>query len=134
VVFKVVFEPAPPIAALAPDLPPAVAQAIDRALAKKADDRWPDMASFVEAVTGAPLTTSRAPIPSAVRAAAAPSDPRPSRAPTTPSPPPSARAITARPLATAARAALARAAPTVDERPAAAGHADRHRGDRAGQA
>jgi tRNA A-37 threonylcarbamoyl transferase component Bud32 len=119
VVFKVVFEPAPPIAALAPDLPPAVAQAIDRALAKKADDRWPDMASFVEAVTGAPLTTSRAPIPSAVRAAAAP---------LTPAKQSTNDAFAATvgsgdhgaALATAARAALARAAPTVDERPAAA--------------
>lgn len=75
VVFKVVFEPAPPVATLAPHLPPAVAAAIDRALAKKADERWPDMAAFVEALTGAPLTTGRAPIPSAVRAAATPLTP-----------------------------------------------------------
>ncbi|MEZ4399745.1 MAG: serine/threonine-protein kinase [Kofleriaceae bacterium] len=71
VVFKVVFEDAPKLATLAPTVPTAVAAAVDRALAKKADERWPDIASFVEAVTGAPLT-ARAPVPTAVRPTAGP--------------------------------------------------------------
>ncbi len=45
-------EPAPPIHSLRPDLPPALAVAIDRALAKRPEDRWPDAAAFRDAVGG----------------------------------------------------------------------------------
>ncbi len=75
VVFKVVFEPAPTVQSLAPTVPPAAAAAIDRALAKKPDERWPDVASFVEALTGSPLATGRAPIPTNVRPAVGPATP-----------------------------------------------------------
>ncbi len=71
VVFKVVFEPAPSVASFVPGVPANVVAAIDRALEKKVDDRWPDVGAFVEAVTGSPLATGRVPVPTAVRAAAA---------------------------------------------------------------
>src|SRR5205823_6077041 len=38
------------LAELRPDAPPALADAIDRALAKRADDRWPTAAAFRDAV------------------------------------------------------------------------------------
>ena len=70
VVFKVVYEPAPSVASLAPNTPPHVVAAIDRALAKKVGERWPDVGAFVEALTGSPLATGRAPVPTGMRAAA----------------------------------------------------------------
>jgi serine/threonine-protein kinase len=39
-----------PVAALRPDVPPALAEAIDRALAKKPADRWPDAMAFRRAL------------------------------------------------------------------------------------
>jgi serine/threonine-protein kinase len=62
VVFKVVYEEPPPLHELAPHLPPAVISAVHRAMAKKADERWPDVASFVEALTGQALSTGRRPL------------------------------------------------------------------------
>ncbi|HVV85176.1 MAG TPA: serine/threonine-protein kinase, partial [Kofleriaceae bacterium] len=59
VVFKVVYEPAPSLDVVAPGTPDHVVQAVARALAKKPDERWPDVASFVEALTRSPLTTAR---------------------------------------------------------------------------
>jgi serine/threonine protein kinase len=58
-IYAVVHEPHRPIVELVPDLPPAIAAAIDRALAKAPDHRFPDVASFVEAVTGRPLQSLR---------------------------------------------------------------------------
>jgi serine/threonine-protein kinase len=55
VIYKVVFEPHPSLALLMPTASPRIVAAVDRALAKKADDRFPDMAAFVEALTGRPL-------------------------------------------------------------------------------
>ncbi len=75
VVFKVVFDPAPTVASLAPAVPAAAAAAVDRALAKKPEERWPDVAAFVEALTGSPLATGRAPIPTNVRPAVTPATP-----------------------------------------------------------
>jgi serine/threonine protein kinase len=75
VVFKVVFDPAPSVASLAPGVPAAAAAAVDRALAKKPEERWPDVAAFVEALTGAPLATGRGPIPTNVRPAVGPATP-----------------------------------------------------------
>ena len=52
VVFKVVYEqPAP----LGVDVPANVAAAIAKAMTKTADDRYPNVATFVEALTGQPL-------------------------------------------------------------------------------
>ncbi len=59
VVFKVVYEPAPALDTIMPDTPPHVVAAVARALAKKPDERWPDIAAFVEALTRSPLTTTR---------------------------------------------------------------------------
>jgi eukaryotic-like serine/threonine-protein kinase len=58
-------EPAPPLASVAPYVPPRFAQIIDRCLAKEAWARFPDAAALVRAVVDAvePL-----PIPLAVRA------------------------------------------------------------------
>ncbi len=59
VVFKVVYEEAPSLADRMPGLPPYVVAAVHRALEKKSADRWDDVGSFVEALTGAPLQTGR---------------------------------------------------------------------------
>ena len=70
VVFKVVYEqPAP----LGGEVPAAIAAAVSRAMAKPSDDRFPSVATFVEAVTGQPLTLSRGPAPAAPAAADSPS-------------------------------------------------------------
>lgn len=50
---KVATEPPPPLTRYRPDLPPAVAQVLDRALAKSPDERFGDAASFVAAVRAA---------------------------------------------------------------------------------
>jgi tRNA A-37 threonylcarbamoyl transferase component Bud32 len=76
VVFKVVYEAAPPLAERAPGVPPHVIAAIERAMEKKSDDRWPNVSDFVEALTGAPLVTARRPV------AIAPGDGTPSDAAT----------------------------------------------------
>ena len=59
VVFKVVYEDPPPLATLVPGLPAEVAAAVHRALAKKPDDRFPDVSAFVESLTGARLSSLR---------------------------------------------------------------------------
>ena len=55
VIFKVVFEPHPLLAQLAPAVNPKVVAAVDRALAKNPSERFATMAEFVEALTGRPL-------------------------------------------------------------------------------
>jgi eukaryotic-like serine/threonine-protein kinase len=45
------------LASLAPGAPPAVVAAVERALAKSPDDRFADVGSFIEALTGRPLQT-----------------------------------------------------------------------------
>ena len=42
-----------PLASLRPDVPAALANTIARALAKKPEDRWPDVAAFRDALSGA---------------------------------------------------------------------------------
>jgi len=61
VVFKVVYEQPVPIAQRVRGLPPHVVAAIERALAKKSEERFPDVPSFVETLTGQPLTTGKRP-------------------------------------------------------------------------
>nr|BDT37222.1 serine/threonine protein kinase [Myxococcus sp. MH1] len=56
-IFRVVYEPPPPLAPLCPEAPPHAIAAVDKALAKRAQDRFQDVASFVEALTGSPLHT-----------------------------------------------------------------------------
>ncbi|MSP63718.1 MAG: serine/threonine protein kinase [Myxococcales bacterium] len=57
VIFKVVYEAAPSLAALVPSLPKEVVAAVERALAKDPAARFQDVASFVAALTGSPLQT-----------------------------------------------------------------------------
>jgi serine/threonine-protein kinase len=56
-IFRVVYEPADPLGPLCPEAPAHTIAAVERALAKRAEDRFPDVASFVEALTGSPLHT-----------------------------------------------------------------------------
>ena len=65
---KHIGEPLPPLGARRPDLPPAVRDAIERALAKKPEDRWASATEFRDALAEVPRR--------AVVAAAAPA-PRP---------------------------------------------------------
>ena len=57
VIMNVVTGTPAPLAGLAPGAPPEVLAAIDRALAKKPEARFPDVAAFIEALTGKPLQT-----------------------------------------------------------------------------
>ena len=50
VLYKVVYEPAPPLREVAPQVPDEVCTAIERAMSKAPADRFPDMTSFVNAV------------------------------------------------------------------------------------
>ncbi|HKE16922.1 MAG TPA: serine/threonine-protein kinase [Kofleriaceae bacterium] len=69
VVFKVVYEAPAPLAGLVPGVPRRVAEAVDRALAKVQDERFPDVVSFVEQMAGVSISTLRrsplAPAPAA---------------------------------------------------------------------
>ena len=53
VVHAVVYAPSPPVRQFAPEVPAAIAAAVERALAKSRDDRFPDVAAFVAALTAA---------------------------------------------------------------------------------
>lgn len=57
VVFKVVYEPAPPLADLVPNIPPVVLAAIERAMQKKPEDRFANIGELVTALTGVELAT-----------------------------------------------------------------------------
>ena len=58
VIHAVVYTPTPPLGALAPETPPAIVAAVERALAKNRDARFPDVGSFVKAVTARSLETA----------------------------------------------------------------------------
>jgi serine/threonine-protein kinase len=60
-------QPAPSLASLAPEVPGAVANLIDRALAFETANRWPDAGSFQVAVRSAYQTSLGAPIATAPR-------------------------------------------------------------------
>jgi serine/threonine-protein kinase len=57
VIMNVVTGTPPALATVAPGVPPAVVAAVERALAKQPDERFADVASFIEALTGRPLQT-----------------------------------------------------------------------------
>ena len=59
VMFKVVYGEPPALATLVPALPQHIVDAVERALAKKQEDRFADASSFIEALTGNPLATLR---------------------------------------------------------------------------
>ena len=73
VVFKVVYEQPLPLAPLAPSAPPAIIRAVMQAMAKPAEDRFANVAGFVEAVTGQPLTLTRGQAPAPAPVAESPS-------------------------------------------------------------
>jgi len=60
-----IFEPAPPLATVAPHVPPRVAQIVDRCLAKEAWARFADAAALVRAIADAVVPPA---VPLAVRA------------------------------------------------------------------
>jgi serine/threonine-protein kinase len=67
VVVKVMLEPPPPIEELQPSIPKAVREAVYRALEKDLTKRFPDVGSFIGALTGSPLQTlDRRPVAPAV--------------------------------------------------------------------
>jgi len=55
VVFQVVYEQPPSLAEAALDTPPEVVAAVERAMQKQSDDRFPTVSAFIEALTGRPL-------------------------------------------------------------------------------
>jgi serine/threonine protein kinase len=61
-IFKLINQPHHPLTTLRPDLPVAVGALIDSAMAKKAEDRFPDVAHFTEALRAVPLEEDAPPI------------------------------------------------------------------------
>lgn len=58
-VFKIAYEPHAPITALKPGLPPNVVAAVERALLKDRTQRYPDVAAFIQELTGSALPAMR---------------------------------------------------------------------------
>ncbi|GMU02024.1 hypothetical protein KH5H1_61440 [Corallococcus caeni] len=56
-IYQIVHLEPPPLLSLAPGTPPHVVAAITRAMAKKPEDRYPDVGSFILELTGSPLQT-----------------------------------------------------------------------------
>jgi predicted Ser/Thr protein kinase len=77
IIHKHCVEPAPSLAQLRPDLPEQVVEALDRAMSKKPDDRFPDVVEFLTSMGGRrprrPLPTQRVE-PSLAAATTAPLD------------------------------------------------------------
>ena len=66
VVFKVVYQEPEPLAQAAPAVSSRLAGAVHQALAKKQEERFPDVTSFVEAMAGVSISTlRRQPVPAA---------------------------------------------------------------------
>ncbi|QRK09159.1 protein kinase [Archangium violaceum] len=62
-IYNIVHDPPVPLSQLCPDLPAEVVAAVERALAKEPQERFPDVASFIEALTGTPLQSLPKPQP-----------------------------------------------------------------------
>jgi serine/threonine-protein kinase len=73
VVFKVVYEQPVPLAERVPAVPPAIAAAVTRAMAKPSDERFATVTAFAEAITGQPLTLTRGQVPAPAGGANLPS-------------------------------------------------------------
>ncbi|MBZ4372454.1 serine/threonine-protein kinase [Corallococcus sp. AS-1-6] len=56
-IYQIVHLEPPPLLTLAPQTPPHVVAAISRAMAKKPEDRYPDVGAFILELTGSPLQT-----------------------------------------------------------------------------
>ncbi len=66
IIYRIVYEPPEPLSSRCPELPPHVIAAVERALAKEPEARFPDVASFISELTGTPLQ----PLPEAAPAQA----------------------------------------------------------------
>ncbi|MFY1827688.1 protein kinase domain-containing protein [Myxococcus fulvus] len=73
-IYRIVYDPPEPLLEVAPQTPAHVVRAIEQALAKRPEDRFPDVSAFIAALTGTPLRTVTpspdAPAPVAIRSAA----------------------------------------------------------------
>ncbi|MGE6762260.1 protein kinase domain-containing protein [Corallococcus interemptor] len=56
-IYQIVHLEPPPLLTLAPGTPPHMVTAISRAMAKKPEDRYPDVGAFILELTGSPLQT-----------------------------------------------------------------------------
>ncbi|MCP3165086.1 serine/threonine-protein kinase [Myxococcus qinghaiensis] len=56
-IYRIVYDPPEPLAEAAPETPEHVIRAIEKALAKRPEDRFPDVSAFIAALTGTPLRT-----------------------------------------------------------------------------
>jgi hypothetical protein len=83
-VVKVRTERPPPLASVAPHVPPALADVIDRGLARDRDARWPSAAAFADALSAAMMGASIPPMAPSTHVSAPP----PLAARTPPPPPP----------------------------------------------
>jgi len=65
VVFKVVYEQPVPLGERAPAVSDVIRSAVQRAMSKQADERFPTVSAFLEALTGSPVSVVRvaAPVP-----------------------------------------------------------------------
>jgi eukaryotic-like serine/threonine-protein kinase len=73
VVFKVVYEQPAPLAPQVPSVPLSIVSAVSQAMAKPSHERFPTVTSFIEAMTGQPLTLPRGPLPAGTLPSDAPS-------------------------------------------------------------
>jgi serine/threonine-protein kinase len=60
-VYRIVYDPPEPLATLVPGLPRNVITAVNRALQKRPEDRFPDVGAFIAELTGSPLQTPTPP-------------------------------------------------------------------------
>jgi serine/threonine-protein kinase len=60
-VYRIVYDPPEPLASLVPGLPRHVITAVNRALQKRPEDRFPDVGAFIAELTGSPLQTPTPP-------------------------------------------------------------------------
>ncbi|MCP3058783.1 protein kinase [Myxococcus sp. K38C18041901] len=88
-IYRIVYDPPEPLLEVAPQTPAHVVRAIEQALAKRPEDRFPDVSAFIAALTGTPLRTATpspdapppAPLPSAAQVPTATVQPRPIASP-----------------------------------------------------
>nr|HEX4317001.1 serine/threonine-protein kinase [Kofleriaceae bacterium] len=97
IVFRVVYESPQPLREVAPGVSDGLVAAIEQAMAKPIDQRFTTVSGFVAALTGLPLSNSRAPL--SVPPSDGPRTPVPT--PRTPTPPPTPRPVTPSPAASA---------------------------------
>ncbi|AKF79612.1 serine/threonine protein kinase [Myxococcus fulvus 124B02] len=57
-IYRIVYDPPEPLLDVAPQTPVHVVRAIEQALAKRPEDRFPDVSAFIAALTGTPLRTA----------------------------------------------------------------------------